>query len=187
MFGRKRLGCDVHQTLGACPEKCVAVFRRDKRESVCAEIMRNRPGCGLPVRRELCLVEPTRLVQITPAAPARQPASCRVWISSRALALGRGAVSFSPSAGLYHRGRGAKPSLAGNCDHRRLIDNADGVPREQGIARLGTVDTGRNSDLELPREPGERAVTAEADTMVLGIIFLEAKAEPSCLNVGGSP
>src|SRR5271168_1090344 len=91
-------------------------------------------------------------------------------------ALGRGALPFSHPAGLYQSGRGAKPCLAGNCDHRRLIDNADGVPREQGVARLGAVDSGRNSDLELPREPGERAVTAEADAMVLGVVFLEAEA-----------
>src|ERR1700691_6576470 len=102
-------------------------------------------------------------------------------------ALGRGAVCFGHPAGLYHRRRGAQPRLAGNCDHRRLIDNADGVPREQGITGLGTVDTGWNSDLERPREPGEGTVTAEADTMVLGIVFLEAEAEPSCLTVGGSP
>src|SRR5580704_18253190 len=103
------------------------------------------------------------------------------------LALGGGAVACSHLAGLYHRGRGPKPCLAGNCDHRRLIDNADGVPREQGVAQLGAVDSGRNSDLELPREPGERAVTAEADAMVLGVVFLEAEAKPSRLTVGGSP
>src|ERR1700722_276799 len=77
-------------------------------------------------------------------------------------ALSGGVVAFSHLAGLYHRGRGPKPCLAGNGGHRRLIDNADGIPGEQGVARLGAVDPGRNSDLELPREPGERAVTAEA-------------------------
>ena len=74
-----------------------------------------------------------------------------------------------------------------NSDHRGLIDNADRVPGKHRVAQLRAVDSGRDSGLELPCEPGERAVAAKADAMVLRTIVLESQAKPSGLTIGRPP
>ena len=69
-------------------------------------------------------------------------------------------------------------------NHRRGIDDADGVPGEQRVAGLRPVDSCGDLDAELLGQPGKRAVAAQRDAVVLVAVGVETGAEPPGSAVG---
>ena len=133
------------------------------------------------VRRDLDQVDPA--AERMPVAPAV--------VGSRLPPVPHGTVAATGAdmdadtlRGHDDRCRHPEPRLVRDRPHRRLVDDADRVPGEHGIALRVAIHPGRYRDAELLRQPGHAAVAAERDAVILIGVGVKSRPEPAIVSAG---